>query len=592
MTQIGDMPPAEAIDTHLDDVDVISFDIFDTLFLRPFTDAEHVFDLVGQRHGIGDFRAIRQQAQREAFQEMHRQGRHEIDLALIYDQMPPALATLADTLMQTEITLEHLATQPNEPMLAVFRRLVDEGRTVVLTSDMYLRGDFFAKLLDDYDLPRVPVFVSADYDATKRDHGALFDVVADRTAVSPHRILHVGDNVRADIEMAQAKGLRTVHYQEAFLPPRLKDINLVESLARGLSRFGGQTKGDAYFQLGYELGGPAALGLLRWIEERARTEGIEHLLLVSRDGYILNQIIEAATDRFDLPRISYFRGSRVAFKLAAMNEKNFVSFLPFLLSGSAGLSVDELFWRIGVPAPADKVLEDIGLPQTTRVAATPQQDILRLMMAMRPQILKVARDCRRGLRLYLHDLGIKSGDKVGFVDVGWNGTTQEALTEALTDMMSLDLHGYYLCLSNLPECKVRKARASMSALLDEANLTVAELAKIYDHRVIAEFFFSAPHLPVIGYQTDTGTRIEFVEDAGRSLDEVDIAARVTSVQNGMLAFARDFLDQSDRLGLVADAEGLCRPLIDFLCAHGPDTHSAFSDMKGFDAWGSSRNLSL
>lgn len=41
------------------DVKVVSFDFFDTLFIRPIDDPEDVFDFIGIKYNISDFRALR-----------------------------------------------------------------------------------------------------------------------------------------------------------------------------------------------------------------------------------------------------------------------------------------------------------------------------------------------------------------------------------------------------------------------------------------------------------------------------------------------------------------------------------------------------
>lgn len=46
--------------------DVISFDIFDTLVLRPFDNPKSVFMLIGQKLGVLGFRNIRINAEKEA----------------------------------------------------------------------------------------------------------------------------------------------------------------------------------------------------------------------------------------------------------------------------------------------------------------------------------------------------------------------------------------------------------------------------------------------------------------------------------------------------------------------------------------------
>ena len=64
----------------IDVAEVVSFDFFDTLYLRPLSDPEDAFTLLGEKLNIENFKAKRQQAQADAFGVMVREGRKEITL--------------------------------------------------------------------------------------------------------------------------------------------------------------------------------------------------------------------------------------------------------------------------------------------------------------------------------------------------------------------------------------------------------------------------------------------------------------------------------------------------------------------------------
>ena len=91
----------------IDAAEVVSFDVFDTLFVRPLSDPEDAFDMLGERFGIAGFRRIRCDAQIEAFRQMHLAGRGEITLDDIYACMNGLPAGVsAASLCQAEIELE------------------------------------------------------------------------------------------------------------------------------------------------------------------------------------------------------------------------------------------------------------------------------------------------------------------------------------------------------------------------------------------------------------------------------------------------------------------------------------------------------
>ncbi len=198
----------EQIDNHK----LISFDFFyDTLCYRIMPEPEVVFDLVGLKHRIPDFRALRQQAQTLAFQRMLAAGRKEITLADIYDGIQVG-GSSREELLESELAFERALTRPSAAACALFEYAKAAGKRVVVVSDMYLPGYFIAGLCRDFGLDAERVFVSSDCNATKRDTGELYHQVAAAMGVAPADIAHIGDNYVSDVQRAQSRGLTGIHY--------------------------------------------------------------------------------------------------------------------------------------------------------------------------------------------------------------------------------------------------------------------------------------------------------------------------------------------------------------------------------------------
>ena len=572
------------------EAEVISFDFFDTLFLRPLCDPEDLFDILGQRLGLADFRLCRRQAQALAFENMHRRGRREITLRDIYDGMA-TLPRPAHEVMALEQELELELLFPNPELVPLYREALAQGKRVVILSDMYLNTSFFLACLRRHGLPEVPVLVSSDQNATKRDDGALFAVLIQQVNVSPDRVLHVGDNPHADVRRAGELGLRTFLYREPVKPtPVEKGGAPATSVARALIRLHRESlPPDSFQELGFRYGGPAALGFLEWIAEQARADAIDHLLFLSRDGHILHQLADDGAP-VALPRHVYFTGSRVAFNLAAMGEDNFTDFLPFLLSGAHGLSPCELLERLGVTPPASRVMADLGLPDDQPITGRQEALLTRFLWACRWDILKVCRRNRQALFRYLHSLGIQAGDRVAIVDVGWNGTTQEAFERAVIPMLDLHVTGYYFCLSTAPECLSRQGRHRMKAMVSTTSTSPDQVNRLYDNRVLVELFFSAPHHSIIGWQM-RGDMIEPVEDPGRR-ESAGLLDHVASLQTGMMDFARSYRELRRRTGFGNTPMDIAQPLLEFAGDGRWRRLPILADVKNFDAWGSSRNRDI
>ncbi|WP_196480651.1 HAD family hydrolase [Burkholderia multivorans] len=569
--------------------EAISFDIFDTLFLRLLREPEDVFDLLGHRYGIANFRALRQQAQQRAFQRMHTVGDEEITLDGIYACFDSAAVPVA-TLRDAELELELAVTVPNPRLINVFSSALAK-KPVVITSDMYLPRAFFDELLRRHGLCPSGVFVSSERNATKRDRGALFDIVSRELGIAPKHILHIGDNPLSDITRAQERGFSTFHYVDTVAASRLAQSTPLASLGSGLPRVipGAPTAGT-FGDLGFRYGGPGAVGFLDWIAAQARRDGIEHVLFVSRDGYVLERMAREVEGK-ELPPFSYFKGSRVAFATAAANESNFDELTDFFIAGAHGLRPIEVLERIGVTPPADSVMDDLGLGADVVVTDGNIGRVRGLLRACRADILRVCRRNRRGLFQYLVELGIRPGMRVAIVDIGWNGTAQEVFVRALHGLMDIEVFGYYFCLNDSEQTRAREKVMRMSALLSRSSLDSTRLAKVYANRVAVELFFSAPHDAVIGYLPGTESQVRAIEDPGRvpMRRQREISSDITE---GMLAFGRHFKAMKASLKLDDDPLDTVAPLIHYVENIDDASLMLLSGVENFDAWASTRNGSM
>lgn len=586
MPELAAFPGRDQLMFQLESASAVSFDFFDTLFIRPLANAEDAFDILGLQYGVEDFRALRRQAQTEAFQRMHAAGRKEITLEDIYACFPESTASRS-TLMAAEHAMELSLVEPNPEIIGLLRNLLKVGTPVVITSDMYLSADFFREALKPYGLAHVPLFISADCNATKRDSGELFEIVARRMGLPPDKILHIGDNHLADVQRAREKGMQAFHYRASDERKISKKAPLAASISFGLLRTRGRDIPHGSFEeLGYRYGGPATMGFLEWIKERARRDQVDHVLFLSRDGYALERI-SRAQDVDDLPAYSYFLGSRTAYTLAAMTAVNFQQFIPFLLSGSNGLASCELLERIGVPAPAPEIMADLALGEDVRITPALHDRLASFLFAYRWEILKVCRRNRRALYQYLRQLGLKDGCRVALVDVGWSGTTQEAFEMAVKPLMDLDVVGYYFCLADTPERRRREQTQHMYAMVTAENTSKKTVAYMYANRIAVELCFSAPHHSVIGLQPSLDG-VEPVCDAGRG--EIDVlSSTAEEIVRGIERFAEHYDELKKRVGLPLAPLQTAWPMIELVTEAGGEFNELFGRVKNFDAWGSSRN---
>jgi len=565
---------------------VVSFDFFDTLFIRPLAHPEDAFDIIAKKYAIPDFRQLRRAAQAEAFRVMLERGKREITLEGIYSCLPEC-GVAAGELMRAEFALELALVEPNPEVMPIFLDLLKRNRTVVITSDMYLPEGFFKQALRPHGLDKIPLFISSECDATKRDSGELFRLLAHQLSVPVSEILHIGDNELGDVVRPKEAGLNAFHYRASLLRDLGKDISLATSIAYGLLYTQGRTIPPGSFdEVGFIYGGTANLAFMEWIKKAALSDKIDHVLFMSRDGFSLEEI---ASDHWgeEYPKHSYFLGSRTAYTLASITSENFLQFIPFFISGADGLAPFELLERIGVPPPSTAIMNQLGLGADVSVGPPNHGRVKSFLYAYRWEILKVCRRNRIALHRYLKHHGLQDGSRVALVDVGWSGTTQEAFERAVKPLMNLDVHGYYLCLADTPERIRRSSVQKMTALLSSESLPAKTISRIYSNRVSLEMLFSAPHPSVVGLEL-VGDSVAPVFDVGRGVNSstTDVAAQITA---GISGFAKAYKQLLGRFEPHLCPIDLVRPVLELIDDRSSVSYGLLSKVESFDAWGSSVN---
>jgi predicted HAD superfamily hydrolase len=488
--------------------------------------------------------------------------------------------------------LELALLAPKPDVLTLFQALRTAGMKLAISSDMYFPQAFFEQALQQHGIEGVDLLlISAEMDATKRDAGELFDALVRMSETPSNAVLHIGDHAIADVQRAKERGLMAFHYDAS--PSASREPAERAYTLHGLWERCKKPSNDELFQrLGFLYGGPANLGYLQWLAEQAKNDGIEHLLFLSRDGFLLERLASKNVVT-DLPTHHYFLGSRVSYYLAAITEKNFSAYVPFLLSGSGGLMPRELLERIGVTPPAENVMRDIGLASDVLITHDLDERLASFLYAWRGEILKVCARNRRALHLYLASLGIQAGAKLGLVDVGWSGSTQEAFAAAVRPWMDVQVTGYYFCLADTPERQMREKQHHMRAMFSSATHDAEFINRIYANRSIVELFFSAPHHTVIGWQADQKNgQTEPVFDAGRGGSPAGLAHITHEISAAAEDFVTCYQAMTTRIGAGLSPSELAQALLHLTVYEDAQCRTFSARIVNFDTWSSSANHSM
>lgn len=191
-------------------INIVSFDIFDTLLQRPVLHPKDIFYLiaakVNSRYAV-DFVKMRWNAEEDT-------GKPNATIHDIYAHMRRKYsldAITAEALLQEEIDCEAALLAPREDLRVCYDEAVKLGKRVIAASDMYLPADVLRSFLRKNGYEHIAaIYVSCEYDRRKSD-GALYDSVIAAENAHPSEILHIGDNHQADCLAALTRRITAVH---------------------------------------------------------------------------------------------------------------------------------------------------------------------------------------------------------------------------------------------------------------------------------------------------------------------------------------------------------------------------------------------
>lgn len=281
------------------DAKVVSFDIFDTLLARPYTRPTDLFVHMEHELERPGFAKKRVNAELKA-RKLHKE---QADVSL--EQIYSVIDSKYQDLKEQELRYEADMLFVKEDGRRIYEEAVRLGRKVIAVSDMYLPGHFLARLLQSKGYQHIStVFVSNEEDCCKGD-GRLFKRVLEKLAIAPTDMVHIGDNPISDKEAPQKLGIRAVIRKSYIdqirdLPSQAKlqcfanEDGLTRSILNGIicQHKINHKLTDPFFETGYVLGGPLAVGYARHIYAEAKKRHIDGILFVSRDGYAIKKIYE------------------------------------------------------------------------------------------------------------------------------------------------------------------------------------------------------------------------------------------------------------------------------------------------------------
>ena len=186
----------DALMGEIEKHDIISFDIFDTLVMRNVYYNKDVFRIMAKQidaeWGI-DFFAVRTEAESVLSRETYP---YIEEIYAYISEKCPCLKGHEEELIQREIALETEVILPRHDVVAAFYEAQKLNKKVYIVSDMYMRHDTLAAILEKNGITGYEkLLVSSEYGSSKPQH--LFEHYL--REIPEGTCLHVGDSWACDI---------------------------------------------------------------------------------------------------------------------------------------------------------------------------------------------------------------------------------------------------------------------------------------------------------------------------------------------------------------------------------------------------------
>lgn len=192
--------------------DIVSFDIFDTLIFRKVRNPVDVFKIVEKKEGCWQFKRKRQKSEMNARRLKYgKKNTREVTLEEIYETRPLCKLQNSKKLLSAELAVEKKVCFANDEMKNLISVLKQEGKEIIVISDMYLSKNFLKDLLFDNGFGEMDnIFISCEFEESKSD-GKIFGYIRELLG-NDKTICHIGDNFYSDVVSAKGKISKAIHY--------------------------------------------------------------------------------------------------------------------------------------------------------------------------------------------------------------------------------------------------------------------------------------------------------------------------------------------------------------------------------------------
>ncbi len=550
----------------------VSFDLFDTLLIRRIHNPDLLKPAVARyiaalaREAGLDWTWPQVQSLRDRIEQEHRRATsrefedHEACYPLFMGETLETIfgdqytEQLLDRVTDYEIAVENSMLLPRTVLVDWLKSLRAQGKQILVVSDVYMPADFLERLIAHAGfLDHVDAVVSSADSYLAKASGKAFPLLRERYGLDYASWLHIGDNPISDGLRPAERGIRALVIRDSDEKWRKSIIKRYFNYSAGKPFWKGRTlqqlmiplegerrERSELYHAGYSFLSPLLCAFIHGLAEKVEQLGIRKLYFFSREGWMFKQLWERVVPHLfaghSLPEIEYLYVSRMALAGASCavqglsRENADIAFLPagnrdfrdvcriFGLDASSLASHLERY-RLGI----DTVLSPLhaGYLPENRLQFNKLLRDSRFQDAVRRQTEATG----LALQRYLEDVGFFRQPDVALVDIGWLGTIQRFLFDAVKHRADRPrFHGFLFAATRGIVYPSSPDNYIEGIIYDRHRFDLAASTVLYA-RDLFEEACRAPHPTLNGYRlTEDGYELEFRrqdDSLGRAEQEQD-----------------------------------------------------------------------
>ncbi len=476
--------------------DLYSFDIFDTLITRTTANPVGIFSIMQYKlqhetrfqnipyfvkENFSDIRLgadyFSRQVKNPFFSSSKVQDVTLIDIYNVLKNNYNLSDDLINSLIEFELETEEKNLYPIRKNIDKVKALYNEGKKVILISDMYLPASFLKKILVSFDevFENIELFVSNEYNSLKYS-GDLYKLIKDKYNVEYKNWYHFGDNAHSDFKVPKKLGIDAEKYDYSSLTSWEDDyfshtnFDIKGQVCFGIAKLCKEMSNNKTvpYNFAVSFGAPVLYSYVNWVLDTALKEEIKDLYFMARDGYVLQKIADIIIEKKNLPiKTHYFYGSRLSIRVP--NEENFEKYINAMLNEFSYIrNLKFISERLNLDV--DFILKYATKFDSSSVNNLLSNDDVKYLIdvfntneTLKNVIIQKGKEKENLLKRYVNQ-EIDFKNKFAFVDIAGTGKTQDLLYSVMGENKPNIFDMFYLSTNILDSsnCLGSRKRACIS----------------------------------------------------------------------------------------------------------------------------------